>query len=244
MGSVCTIVKENSSIYFKIIFTKSTMLLPLLSLVFPCLSMRITPPITSPMRKTTLAAPLTMTTAREHCETTFCTEEGLFPEGICHPDFCQRDCTPVFNTVPQVCDWPWNNPECSNPGTTTPSSTATTTTTTTPISTTTSTTATTTTTMTTTATNTTPTTPTTASSSTTSSNNCSSSNCTSSSQPPFSAGCCLPYYCHCEGPGIVEQVPCQSDFVFNPIVGHCPPPEDDLCCNFVWIHNDNEPKKG
>merc|ERR1712088_17803 len=90
----------------------------------PCLSMRITP-----------AAPLRMTTAREHCQTTLCTEEGLFPEGICHPDFCQCDCTQgfkscldslkhceegtFFNTITQVCDWPWNNPECSNPGTVT-----------------------------------------------------------------------------------------------------------------------------
>ena len=75
------------------IFSKNKMLLPLLVLVFPCFSLRITPPtritplittltrITPPMEKTTLAAPLTMTTAREHCQTTLCTEEGLFPEG-------------------------------------------------------------------------------------------------------------------------------------------------------------------
>merc|ERR1712156_235327 len=163
---------------------KSTMLLFLLVLVCPSLSWRINP---SPaLSKMTTTSSLETSTGREHCQTTSCTEEGLFPEGVCHPDFCQCDCTPTassgslrscldslkhceegtfFNTITQVCDWPWNNPECSNPGT---HSSTTTTSSPTTTNTTTSTTTTTTTTMTTTTTTTTMTMTTTTTSTTTS----------------------------------------------------------------------------
>ena len=58
---------------------KSIMLLFLLVLVCPSLSWRINP---SPaLSKMTTTSSLEISTGREHCQTTSCTEEGLFPEG-------------------------------------------------------------------------------------------------------------------------------------------------------------------
>ena len=58
---------------------KSTMLLFLLVLVCPSLSWRIN---SSPaLSKMTTTSSLEISTGREHCQTTSCTEEGLFPEG-------------------------------------------------------------------------------------------------------------------------------------------------------------------
>ena len=61
---------------------KSTMLFFLLVLVCPCLSWRLN---SSPaLSKMTTTNSLEISTGREHCQTTSCTEEGLFPEGGPH----------------------------------------------------------------------------------------------------------------------------------------------------------------
>ena len=71
------------------------MLLFLLVLVCPCLSWRINPlPALSKM--TTLSS-LEISTGREHCQTTSCTEEGLFPEG--GPDRMTKRASCVFSDI-------------------------------------------------------------------------------------------------------------------------------------------------
>ena len=60
---------------------KSTMLFFLLVLVCPCLSWKINPSPSPALSKMTTTSALEISTGREHCQTTSCTEEGLFPEG-------------------------------------------------------------------------------------------------------------------------------------------------------------------
>ena len=59
------------------------------------------------------------------CSNQTCTSDGLFPgPELCSPDFCQcswgvpqpQICQEglVFNPRVGVCDWPWDNPDCSS----------------------------------------------------------------------------------------------------------------------------------
>merc|ERR1712123_158046 len=79
----------------------------------------------------------TLPTPEEKCQAIQCHEDGYFPEGTCEDLFCQciggvghlQHCHDglFFNPAISVCDWPWNNPGCSDTTDTTPDTNLTTT---------------------------------------------------------------------------------------------------------------------